>query len=113
MERYMNVSVDRSECISCSLCWTDCPEIFEADPDDGLSRIVEKYRISGNLAAGEIPESLGKPAQSASDNCPVSVIHVQQGMPGKNDTISACIKPFDSESARLADKDDPCSDEES
>jgi NADPH:quinone reductase-like Zn-dependent oxidoreductase len=47
-----------------------------------------KNRVPGNLATGKNPESISK------DNA-----------------VSACIKPFDSESARSADKDDPCSDE--
>ncbi|HVP19789.1 MAG TPA: ferredoxin [Spirochaetia bacterium] len=73
----MKVSIDRAECTSCSLCWSDCPDIFEEDPNDGLSRIVEKFRIAGDLARGEAPDTLRKAAQAAADDCPVSVIHVE------------------------------------
>ncbi|MGA2762391.1 MAG: ferredoxin [Spirochaetia bacterium] len=31
----MKVSIDRKECTSCALCWSDCPDIFEEDPKDG------------------------------------------------------------------------------
>jgi ferredoxin len=74
---YMQIDIDRKDCTACSLCWSDCPEIFEEDPKDGLSRIVEKYRIADDIARGNVPEELSSVAQSAADNCPVSVIHVQ------------------------------------
>jgi ferredoxin len=73
----MKVGIDRQECISCALCWTDCPDIFEENGKDGRSSIVEKYRITGDLGRGEVPESFRKPAQAAADDCPVSVIHVE------------------------------------
>jgi ferredoxin len=73
----MKVSIDREQCISCGLCWSDCPDIFEESPEDGWSRIVEKYRIAGDAAKGEAPESLREAGQGAADNCPVSVIHVE------------------------------------
>ncbi len=74
----MKVSIDpRGDCTSCGLCWSDCPDIFEEAPDDGLSRIVEKLRIGGDIARGEAPESLRSSAQAAADGCPVSIIHVE------------------------------------
>ncbi len=73
----MKVSIDRENCSSCSLCWSDCPEIFEEDPKDGLSRIVEKYLIAGDLGRGEVPETLRAVAKAAADGCPVSVISVE------------------------------------
>jgi ferredoxin len=74
----MKVSINpREDCTSCSLCWTDCPEVFEEDPDDGLSRIVEKLRVGGDLGSGEAPDSLRAAAQAAADSCPVSIIHVE------------------------------------
>ncbi len=73
----MKVSIDpRGDCTSCGLCWSDCPDIFE-EADDGLSRIVEKLRIGGDVARGEAPESLRSSAQDAADGCPVSIIHVE------------------------------------
>jgi ferredoxin len=73
----MKVSIDRTECTSCALCWTDCPDIFEEDDKDGWSRIVAKFRVGGDLGRGEVPESFRKAAQAAADDCPVSVIHVE------------------------------------
>ncbi len=67
----------REDCTSCALCWSDCPDIFEEDPKDGLSRIVEKLRINGDIAQAEAPESLRPGAQAAADGCPASIIHVQ------------------------------------
>jgi ferredoxin len=73
----VKVSIDRDQCISCSVCWSDCPEIFEEDPNDNLSRIAEKYRVAGDPAKGEAPESLRGAAQGAADSCPVAIIHVE------------------------------------
>ncbi len=73
----VKVRIDREECTSCALCWSDCPEVFEEDPKDGWSRIVEKLRIGGDLSRGEAPEPLRGKAQAAADGCPVSIIHVE------------------------------------
>jgi ferredoxin len=73
----MKLSIDRDQCISCGLCWSDCPEIFEEDPVDGWSRIVAEFRIAGDLAKGETPEALREPGQRAAGNCPVSIIHIE------------------------------------
>jgi len=35
--RVVKVTIDRPGCISCESCWTLCPDVFEQDPDDGLS----------------------------------------------------------------------------
>jgi ferredoxin len=67
----------RDNCTSCALCWSDCPDIFEEDPKDGFSRIVEKLRVGADVARGEVPESLRPGAQAAADGCPVSIIHVK------------------------------------
>jgi ferredoxin len=72
----MKVSVDRDECISCSLCWSDCPAVFMEDSGDGKCSIVEALRTGGDSAAGEAPEGLRGAAQGAAANCPVSIIHV-------------------------------------
>ena len=73
----MRVTIDRDQCISCGVCWSECPEIFEENPADGKSGIAEKYRISGDVAAGEAPESLRVSAQAAADGCPVAIIRVE------------------------------------
>ncbi len=70
------VTIDRPDCTSCTSCWNVCPEIFEEDPDDGLSRIIEKYRVGGDPGTGEVPSDLESCAQDAADDCPVSIITV-------------------------------------
>ena len=78
----MKVEIDRGGCIGCALCWTECPEVFEQDPDDSLSRIVTKYRLSGDIGSGEIPEALRDAVQAAADGCPVAVITLEEGSGG-------------------------------
>jgi ferredoxin len=75
MNRAMpTVTINRTDCTSCSACWSTGPDVFEEDPDDGLCRIVEKFRKGGNKATGEIPEQHSACAQDAADGCPVSII---------------------------------------
>ncbi len=74
----MKATIDRDQCISCSVCWSECPELFEEDPGDGKSRITEKYRAAGDLARGEAPETLRESGQAAADGCPVAIIHIEQ-----------------------------------
>jgi ferredoxin len=50
--------------------------LFEQDPDDSFSRIIEKYRISDNIAEGTLTEDLISCAQEASDLCPVQIISI-------------------------------------
>ena len=69
-----SVTINRAECTSCTTCWSTCPEVFEEDPKDGMSRIVEQYRKSGDLATGEIPDDHAPCVQEAADTCPVSII---------------------------------------
>ncbi len=38
----MKVIIDREGCTSCEVCWTECSEIFEENPDAGWSQIVEQ-----------------------------------------------------------------------
>ncbi len=71
------VSIDRDDCISCAVCWSDCPDFFEENPEDGQSQVVETYRTGGDPAQGEAPEELADCVQAAADNCPVEVIHVE------------------------------------
>ena len=70
----VNVEIDRDGCISCANCWTVCPEVFEENPDDNRSQVVEKYR-SGDISKGQAPDDLTCVKQAESE-CPVSVIHV-------------------------------------
>ncbi len=48
----MKVIIERATCVSCGSCWETCPRLFEQDPDDSFSRIIEKYRVNGNIAEG-------------------------------------------------------------
>jgi ferredoxin len=73
----MKVSIDRDQCISCAVCWSECPELFEEDPGDGKSRVAEKYRTSGDVSRGEAPESLRGAGQRAAEGCPIAIIHIE------------------------------------
>jgi ferredoxin len=55
-----------------------CPELFEQNPDDSFSRIIEKYRIDGNIAQGRLPGDLEACAEEAADLCPVQIIAVDE-----------------------------------
>jgi ferredoxin len=72
----MKVTIEREDCTSCTLCWSDCPQVFEENPDDGLSQIVASYRTGGNPASGEVPNDLSACAKDAAEACPAEVIHV-------------------------------------
>jgi ferredoxin len=52
--------------------------MFEQDPDDSFSRIIEKYRINGNIAEGTPTEDLEACAQESSDLCPVQIISIKE-----------------------------------
>jgi ferredoxin len=52
--------------------------LFEQDPDDSFSRIIEKYRINGNIAEGTPTDDLTACAQDAADLCPVQIISIQE-----------------------------------
>jgi ferredoxin len=73
----MKVSIDRDQCISCGVCWSECPEVFEEDPGDGKSGIVAKYRVGGDRSSGEAPESARASANAGAEGCPVSIIKVE------------------------------------
>jgi ferredoxin len=74
----MKVTIDRATCVSCGSCWETCPGFFEQDPDDSFSRIIEKFRINGNIAEGTPPADLEACAQDAVDLCPVQIITIQE-----------------------------------
>lgn len=71
----IRITIEREQCIMCGACWAACPELFEAG-DDGLSQIVDAYRVAGDLATGEAPETLRACAEDAAASCPVEIIHV-------------------------------------
>ena len=61
----MKATVDQDGCISCGLCTETCPEVFRMG-DDGLAE-----------AYGEVTPDNASEAETARDNCPVSVITVE------------------------------------
>jgi ferredoxin len=52
--------------------------LFEQDPDDSFSRIIEKYRINGNIAEGKPTDDLIPCAKDAADLCPVQIISFKE-----------------------------------
>jgi ferredoxin len=74
----MKVSIDRSNCTSCSTCWETCPEFFEENPDDSFSQVIEKFRLAGNLAEGIVPEDMNSCVTEAADLCPVQIIKIKK-----------------------------------
>jgi ferredoxin len=72
----VSVYIDRINCISCASCWETCPDIFEQNPEDTFSEIVEEYRAEESIADGEVPGDLEECARAAEELCPVQIIHV-------------------------------------
>jgi len=63
----MRAKIDRNGCISCGVCESTCPEVFRI-ADDGLAEVY----------TDPIPESAIETAKEARDNCPVSVISIEE-----------------------------------
>ena len=62
----MNAHINRDGCISCGLCADTCPNVFRI-AEDGLAEVyVEK-----------VPKADEARAVEAQENCPVSVIAVE------------------------------------
>lgn len=76
MEGKIKVRIVRDECISCANCWETCPDFFEENPDDGLSQVVEKYRVGDDPGEGEALAELANCVKDAANECPVEIIHV-------------------------------------
>ncbi len=62
----MKASIDRENCISCGLCTEICPEVFRLG-EDGPAEVH-----------GEVTDELRQSASEARDNCPVSVISLDE-----------------------------------
>lgn len=62
----MKATIDRSGCIGCGLCVETCPEVFRM-ADDGLAEVYAEVDAASAESAGD-----------ARDNCPVSVISVEE-----------------------------------
>ncbi len=74
----LKVIIDpRDNCISDMVCVSICPDVFEMNPEDNKSQIVEKYRDNGNIAVGIVPEDLKSCVEDAAAACPVQIIKVE------------------------------------
>lgn len=62
----MKVEIDRDGCIGCGLCAATCSEVFRIS-DDGLAEV---YASPSEGSAEEVKE--------AAENCPVSVITIEE-----------------------------------
>lgn len=74
----MQVTIEREECISCGACYADCPEVFEENPDDGMSQIVEEYRANDDPSVGKVPDDLADCVDNAAYACPVEIIDYEE-----------------------------------
>lgn len=72
----MNVMIDRMACVSCGACWNTSQELFDHNPCDSFSQIVEQYRFNGDRAVGIVPDCLLCCTEEASDLCPEHIIHI-------------------------------------
>ncbi|HCX64185.1 MAG TPA: ferredoxin [Eubacteriaceae bacterium] len=61
----MKAAVDRDTCISCGLCVSICPNVFEMDDED-----IAVVRVDTIEAQDEMD------AREAADQCPVSAIEI-------------------------------------
>ena len=62
----MRAEVDRGACISCGLCETVCPDVFELD-DESISVVL----------VDPIPSEFKDCAKEAEEGCPTDSIHVE------------------------------------
>lgn len=74
----MHITIDRSSCISCGACWNNCPEIFDQNPCDGLSEIVDELRFNNDRAGGFVPDDSFECAREAANLCPVEIITIEE-----------------------------------
>ncbi len=74
----MHVKIERYSCVSCGACWNTCPEIFDQNPCDEHSELVEVYRFCGSRSEGEVPYELAPCAWEAAYLCPVEIITVDE-----------------------------------
>lgn len=61
----MKAVVDKNTCISCGLCPSICPDVFDMDDDGKAKAIVE-----------EVPKTSEESAEEAAEGCPVNAISV-------------------------------------
>jgi ferredoxin len=63
----MKATVDRDACISCGLCVSECPEVFEFDEED-ISTVIQDPVEAENEEC----------ARAAADGCPTNAIHIEE-----------------------------------
>lgn len=66
-ETILKATVDRDTCISCGLCASICPNVFEMDDEDIAIVIVDTIA----------PEDLAD-AEDAAEQCPVAAITIEE-----------------------------------
>ena len=62
----MKAEINRDGCISCGLCESICPQVFQM-ADDGIAEVI----------VDEVDAEYEASALEAQDSCPVSVITVE------------------------------------
>ncbi len=78
MAKFKVIIDPRDNCISDMVCVSICPDVFEMNPEDNKSQIVEKWRVDpNNLAVGIVPEDLKSCVEDAANACPVQIIHIE------------------------------------
>ena len=73
----VKVVIDRDGCVSCASCWTICPDVFEQNPEDNLSRISKRWMIENRAGEGEVPSDEEACVREAAELCPVQVISLE------------------------------------
>lgn len=78
MAKY-KVAVNKETCIACGVCYSLCPQVFEAG-EGGKSVIVAQYRTSDDPSKSEgvIEEDLYDCVETARTSCPTASITVEK-----------------------------------
>lgn len=67
LEVIMKTSVNQDTCISCGVCVSMCPDVYQFNDDDKSEAIVD-----------EVPKELEEDAVAARDSCPVDAIDIDE-----------------------------------
>lgn len=77
-ECFVKVIIDWANCTSCGTCSDTCPLLFEQNPEDTFSQIIEKipaqWQHFRRFALGELESC----AREAEDLCPVQIIRIEE-----------------------------------
>ncbi|MEM0453568.1 MAG: ferredoxin [Sulfolobales archaeon] len=65
----LKLSINQDTCIACGVCYSLCPQVFEAG-EDGKSQVVSQYRVEGKATEGNVDESLKDCVETAKNSCP-------------------------------------------